>query len=324
MIIYISPLVDNTNITKLVIPKEKVILINDKEYVTLNLYNFSKYFKVLIDSYSHQNTEIDNKIEHFLNYVIFNIQLKLEIDQLIEFTIFCDYIQMTPEIFYKIYEYAPNADNHEEIINLVFKNVDDEKKIEIYKKYNFVSKIMTPKDLDLCMKDFSNLTINKVYQRQDLSYEDKSKVLLNYINTIKDPQYELCYYNDEICLKTEMYDKYVGKIIIGYVLHETNRSSTFYPQHITNIKLIKKMESLTKEEYINYIEMFFSNKKTEKIEEKKYETNENANYFIGSVFSFAKVRNCFMNTNLVSITTVAEIIKIIQECIERQNIKIIE
>lgn len=275
--IHFTALIKKEDIKQLIKPKSKVIQIKihdeEVEYPTTNLYNLSKYFKIVIDNISQKNfakdsIEIpdDDILEDYLEFLCYNTELKINQEAMISFITFCDFIQMNNIIYDQIYDviYNNKIENLEIIIPILFRNIDDKKKIELYKKYNDFEyfKNITYNDLKLLLNKNCNITKENICEfniRKDISLNEKNDILVNYINSVNYGEYKLYEQNGNYFLKSELFDdnfpEYDNKIIyITAIFDIVNYCNIYYKNNIEFFDVLTHytpVRKITRDSYKN-------------------------------------------------------------------------
>lgn len=306
-----TALIKKEDVKDLIKPKINIIKIYDEEYPTINLYNLSRYFKTIIDNNGNFDIKLDydtKDIKNYLEYICYNTELEIEEEELLQFTKYCDYIQMNHIIFDQIYKfiYDKYVDDLDIIIPILFNHITKEQKVKLYKKYNNFKyfKDVNYNDMKLLLNDNCSISKEDVCEfntRKDLSIEQKNDILMNYINSVNFNTYELYENSNYYYLKSTVNDNnfpdYDNKII--YFFYLQGGSESIYSNY-----------SDTRRSNIDY-------KNNNDFEEdiKKYK--------IVKKISKKKYKECIRNMiEHLKGTMISEIINILQKCIKQQKIEI--
>lgn len=225
------PLLTEEMVKNIIYP-EKIGFLNIKvkeeiiKLPTTNLYNLSKYFRIIIDNMTKDqfNNEIsfdDEEVKWFFEYICFNVNFHISKNKILNFIIFCDYIQMNERVYKIIYiaisRNIENIENIDKIIAILFPKIEDKYKIELYNKFSNTDYFnnITYNDFKIIVKSNTLITedqIQKFNNREDIDLKDKNEILMNLINyprskyelyTDKHRNYYLKsinYYNNTTCV----------------------------------------------------------------------------------------------------------------------------
>lgn len=222
----------------------------EKEYISIFLYNISKYFKMMLDN--DQVPEFDESLIELIENLSINIKFKVKYFE--QFIIFCDYIQAT-DIFQQIYDYLLKVeDKYEHLIPIVFNHITKEQKIKLFEKYNDINNISNTDLVYICLnsKKIEIETLKKAYL---VASENDLKQLEKLIKEKKQLfQYKLCNYRRNIMLRCD-FTNLTGKHNIIFTLsmidNHGNPRNCYFDDNDPEVSLLEG--NLQKVEYNNII-----------------------------------------------------------------------
>lgn len=201
-------------------PKQLFININYDEteksvtYYSYFLYNYSGFFKLLIDNESKEEIKFEQKYKKFIDNIANNI-IKIDEDDLFEFTILCDFLQLNNNIYkFIINELSKDTPKLFEIIYLMNNYLTDKQKIYLYHKFDSFD-YLPSKDLKMIALNsyISQNFYKELIKRKDIKLTEDELNLINIGDRyIIDERYNL---HNITCKYQLKHVRYIGPVSIN-------------------------------------------------------------------------------------------------------------